>query len=142
MAQLGSGGIGETIDQLDSMDELNSFPELVLEFMKLKIIYHYVDGNLTTALKLLKSAFKKAIAGDLANYVIDFSVNGNGCSLMSDIPDKIQAKIEEYSERLRNNMDEDNTKYFIAYQKRRIEALRKFVSSVQTDKLIPKTISI
>ena len=123
--------VDEIIKKLDNIDDVNNFSELSLELAKLKIINYLINGNKTRAIKLLKSSIKKAIAGDLAIYVIDISVVSEGCDLIAGIPDKTIAKIQEYFERLKNNMSDDSLQKYNAFRKRRIEALRSFISSIQ-----------
>jgi len=134
LLQLSTGNydiINGTIEMLNNMEEIRNYPELELELSKLKILFHYIFNDKTIAIKLLNTAFKKAISGDLAIMVSDLIVVGNGCGLMLEIPSNISGKISQYFERLKNNMESAKHEQLMVFIKRKTEYLKSMLANCQ-----------
>jgi class 3 adenylate cyclase/tetratricopeptide (TPR) repeat protein len=113
------------LETLKNISEIEDYTEFVIEYEKLHVVYQYLMDNDNKALKLLKSAFKKAFAGDQAIYAIDLWTLAEGCGLNDKISERHLAKIKEYHRRILDNISENDSALFVANHKRKIEVFKQ-----------------
>lgn len=145
LLQLSTGNytiVNSTIEILNNMEEIKNYPELELELSKLKILFHLIFNDQSTSIKLLNMAFKKAMSGDLAIMVSDLIVVGNGCGLMSEIPLSLYGKIEQFFERLKNNIDSTKNEQFMVFIRRKTEHLKSMLVNYQDKQNLSKVLDL
>ncbi|UCE67019.1 MAG: tetratricopeptide repeat protein [Candidatus Zixiibacteriota bacterium] len=121
--------VRNTLNQIDTLEEIKNYPELRLELAVLRIASEYSQGDREKALKLLKDSIRESSSRDLALVVSDLSAVGNACNLMQKIPEKTGLTIGRYNSRPISGLNESEIEKYRAFQRRTIEFYRKSIES-------------
>lgn len=121
----------DIIKTLENMAELDDFPEIKIEMLKLQIILQSAGGNRKAALRLFKSSIKKAITNDLALVVLELAEICEVCNLTLEIPERIFSRVIMFKNRIEKNVDNIISEKFKVFQRRKIEFLRVITNTIK-----------
>ena len=89
-----------------------------IQLSVVKMIAEYRNGNAREALKILQKSLSECFSRDLALVIADLRAAAIACGLISDIPPKTVARIEQFVSRPALEMDIGASEKYRAFQKR------------------------